>query len=110
MSEYEITPGARKDLKSIHRYIAVDNAAAADRQLEAFFTRFHRLARHPRIGQPRDDLGRGIRIFPAGSYVIVYRPRNFGIEIIQVLHGARDIAKAFRPPPATPGRSDATDN
>lgn len=109
MSEYEVTPGARKDLKSIHRHIAVDNPAAADRQLDAFFARFHRLAQHPLIGQSRDDLWEGIRLFPAGNYVIVYRPRDFGIEIIQVLHGARDIPKAFRPPPAAPERSDDTD-
>lgn len=110
MSEYEVTPAARKDLRSIYRHIAVDNAVAADRQLESLFARFHRLAQHPHIGQLRDDLAETVRIFPAGNYVIVYRPTEFGIQIIQVLHGARDIAKAFRRLPEHPERGTATDN
>jgi toxin ParE1/3/4 len=32
-----------------------------------------------------------LRSFPVGNYVIFYREVSEGIEIIRVLHGARDI-------------------
>jgi plasmid stabilization system protein ParE len=30
-----------------------------------------------------------------GSYVIYYREMKTGIEIVRVIHGARDVAKVF---------------
>ena len=102
MSRCRIVPAARRDLKEIYQHIAADNPAASGRLREIFAAKFRRLARHPLIGQKRDDLALGVRVFPAGSYVILYRPIESGIEIIQVLHGARDIAEAFRHPPDRP--------
>ncbi len=43
----------------------------------------------------RPELGEGIRSFPSGNYVIFYRTVEGGIEIMRVLHGARDIEKIF---------------
>jgi toxin ParE1/3/4 len=36
-----------------------------------------------------------LRSFPVGSYVIFYRPIEEGIEVIRVLHSARDIEDIF---------------
>lgn len=36
-----------------------------------------------------------LRSHPHGNYVIFYRPIGDGIEIVRVLHGARDIDAAF---------------
>jgi toxin ParE1/3/4 len=37
----------------------------------------------------------GLRSHPVGNYVIYYREMKTGIEIVRVIHGARDVAKAF---------------
>lgn len=33
----------------------------------------------------------GIRIFPVGKYVILYRIQNGSVEIVRVMYGGRDI-------------------
>lgn len=33
----------------------------------------------------------GLRSFPVGKYLIFYRLIDGGLEIVRVLHGARDI-------------------
>lgn len=49
------------------------------------------LARQPLIGESRNDLGRNVREVPIGNYVIFYRPIAGGVEVIRVLHAARNI-------------------
>ena len=43
----------------------------------------------------------GIRSMPFGRYVIFYAPFVDGIDIIRVLHSARDIDAVFDPDPDT---------
>jgi toxin ParE1/3/4 len=45
------------------------------------------------MGRERPDLRAGLRSFTVGSYLIIYRPLADGIEVVRVLHGARDLAK-----------------
>ena len=56
MSRFHLSPRAKTDLAEIHRYIAQDNPAAADRFIDGFFDVFHLLARNPEIGQQRTEL------------------------------------------------------
>ncbi|MBI3696347.1 MAG: type II toxin-antitoxin system RelE/ParE family toxin [Acidobacteria bacterium] len=56
-----------------------------------FYEKFKLLAGMPGIGRSRDDLKTGWRSFPAGSYVIYYRETKTGIEILHIVHGARDL-------------------
>lgn len=65
------------------------------RLLNRFTELFRKLAAMPGIGRNRPELGEGIRSFPSGNYVIFYRTVEGGIEIMRVLHGARDIEKIF---------------
>jgi toxin ParE1/3/4 len=44
------------------------------------------------------DMAEGIRVWPANGFrnpLIFYRPMNEGVEIVRVLHGARDIESLF---------------
>jgi plasmid stabilization system protein ParE len=41
-------------------------------------------------------VGDGIRGFPAQDYMIFYRESSHDIEIVRVLHGARDISALFQ--------------
>jgi toxin ParE1/3/4 len=53
------------------------------------------LARNPGIGTARDDLLPGVRAFSVGNYVIFFRPASDGIEVVRVVHGARDYRLLF---------------
>ncbi len=96
MSRYTISDRAREDIKGIYRYIAGDNVAAARRLRAAFTDKFHLLAGQPLMGEARDDLAASLRIFAADNYVILYRPTGSGIDVVRVVHAARDLAALWR--------------
>lgn len=99
MSRYRLARQAEADLDEIVDYISVDNPDAALRVLDALQATFRSLASHPGIGQKRDDLRPGLRVFPGGSpahrYVVCYYSINDGIEIATVIHGSRDWRGLF---------------
>ena len=37
----------------------------------------------------------GLRSLPLGNYIIFYRPIDDGIEVVRILHGARDLPPLF---------------
>jgi len=43
------------------------------------------------MGRSRPGLATDLRSLPVGRYVIFYVPLPKGVEIVRVLHGARDI-------------------
>jgi toxin ParE1/3/4 len=91
MNRYKIAKEARQDLKEIYRYIFSANPSAADSLHDLFFDKFHMLAQNPLLGEARNDLAENLRMFTTGNYVILYRPAKTGIEIIQIVHSARDL-------------------
>ena len=84
------------DMLEIWSNIADDKPSAADRFLDSLEQRIELLSRHPKIGESRPDLGRRVRAFTIGNYVILFRPIRDGIEVVRVLHGSRDIPAIFR--------------
>ena len=44
----------------------------------------------PGMGQQRDDLRPGLRVFSSGRYVVVYKQFDMGIEVARIIDGARD--------------------
>jgi antitoxin ParD1/3/4/toxin ParE1/3/4 len=51
-----------------------------------------RLAQMPGLGHLREELSdEPVRFFPVYSYLIIYRPETDPLEIVRVLHGARDV-------------------
>jgi toxin ParE1/3/4 len=83
------------DVAEIALHIAVDNPDAADHWLEQVDEKFRLLAQMPEMGRKRLDLAPGLRSLPVSNYVIFYRPVTNGIQVIRVLHGARDIPALF---------------
>jgi toxin ParE1/3/4 len=53
------------------------------------------LAKNPEMGTACDDLMQGLRAWPVGKHVIFFRSVRDGIEIVRVVHGARDVSKLF---------------
>ena len=89
------TPLANDDMLSIWEYIAADNEATADNFLRQIDQVFQRLVESPGIGRSQDQFTSGLRSFPIGRYVIFYQTIPNGIEIIRVLHGARQLEDFF---------------
>jgi len=54
-----------------------------------------RLAIVPNIGRARPELGKDVRSFPVRKYLLFYRPITGGIELLRVIHGARNLRKIF---------------
>jgi plasmid stabilization system protein ParE len=97
MFPYVLSPDALQDLQDIWDFIAADNMRAANKMEDEFFEEFERLARHPRMGHTRADLTeRDVRFWPVGFYLIVYRSISTRLEIVAVLHGARDVPEVIR--------------
>jgi toxin ParE1/3/4 len=92
------TPQADSDLDEIWYYIAIKSRSVeiADRLIDSVTDRFFLLASHPNVGRPRDeDLRPGLRSFPVGEYVIIYRIQDEDVLILRVLRGSRNIEALF---------------
>ena len=85
-----------RDLEEIAIFIAGDDADAADGLVNRFDEKFTLLAQFPNLGRARPELGRDLRSFPVGRYLVVYRARKDGISVVRVVHGARNLRRIFR--------------
>ncbi len=92
-------PEAVQDLEDIFVYIGNDNLEAAHRFKQAAESAFQFIAKNPGIGHERkfktaSEL-RSWRIRNFENYLIFFRPEENNVEIIRVLHGARNLEKEF---------------
>jgi toxin ParE1/3/4 len=90
-----ITPRAEEDYLEIWAYIAQDNIAAADRFIDTLQAHHETLAKFPGIGRLHPELGKDIQLFRVEKYVLIYRELPDRVELLRVLHGARDIPTLF---------------
>ena len=87
------TPEAKSDLREILLDIAEDSPETAERLRSEICAAFQRLGQSPGIGHYHDELlDRRYRFWKFYSYVICYVWENKPIQIIAVVHGARDLA------------------
>ena len=63
----------------------------ADRMLDRLQAAMATLSENPKIGPARPDLAAGLRYFPVGRYVLLYREIPGGVEIVRCVHGARNL-------------------
>lgn len=97
MKRFILTPRAEQDVSDIWDYIAGDSIEAADRVLKALEKGLYRLAKSPGIGHMREELAdRRHRFFLVYSYLIVYRFETKPLQVIRVLHAARDLQSLLR--------------
>jgi len=99
MPEIVVAPAARLDLIEVWDYFDAETGdpQLADRFVSAASATFDKLLRTPGLGRPSKLAGRPkttLRLwrvdgFP--NYLIFYRPFQNGIEIVRVIHGARDL-------------------
>lgn len=94
MSAYVVAPAAQDDLLIIWHYYAeeVGDPDLADRMVGEIVEAFHRVANTPGIGHFRSDLSEEpLRFWAVRKYLIVYRAEDRSLEIVRVIHSARDV-------------------
>ena len=85
-----VSAAAEADLEDAVLYIAADNPDAAQRWLAEMWRRFEQLTAFPGTGVARYEVRPGLRLLPAGRYLILYSSADDGtVEIIRVLHSTR---------------------
>ncbi len=85
------TDEAKADLLQIGEWIAEDNPARALTFVDELEPRCARLTTMPRAYPlVRGHENGGVRRVPHGNYLIFYRVTADVVEILHVLHGARD--------------------
>ena len=93
---FRLSQAASADLDDTWVYVAQQGSeSAANRLIDSITERFPVLLQMPQSGRKRDEVRSGLRSHPVSNYVIYYRKMKTGIEIVRVIHGARDVAKAF---------------
>ena len=97
MNSYILSPRAGQDLDDICEFIARDSPQAASRVLSAIEKAIQSIAQSPGVGHFREELAdRQFRFFLVYSYLIVYRPETKPLQVVRILHGARDIQSILR--------------
>jgi toxin ParE1/3/4 len=90
MLPLRITSPAEADLFDIWVAIAHDDQQRASSVLDRINGRFEQLATMPQSGQRCEHFGVGLRCSSVMKYVIYYHVTDVDLEIVRVVHGARD--------------------
>ena len=92
MAEYIISHKADRDLVDIFKYIARQSTRSrAKSYVRKLEKTIKTLSESPELGTPRDYTPLGVLAFPKDDYIIFYWKRSPSIEVIRILHAARDL-------------------
>jgi toxin ParE1/3/4 len=89
------TARARRDLIDLWLEIYEVNPAAADDLYNRLEARIEALRRYPESGRARPEIAASARALVAFPYLILYRIDPGGVQVVRVLHGARNIDRAL---------------
>ena len=92
---YKVLPAARNDLIEIADFIALDNPARALSFVAEIEATMATIAQRPGSFPGRDELIAGLRNARHGRYLIFFLVSVGEVQIVRVLHGARDLPQAF---------------
>ena len=87
---------SESDVSEIAYRISQDNPLAAFKFLGRLDKALIMLSKNPFPGQDRSDLEPGLRLFPLGKYLVLYHPCPDGIDLVRVLHAARDVSRFYQ--------------
>lgn len=88
-------PAAIEDLRAIAHYIADDNPSRALSFVDELQSVAQVTAERPASFPARPDLAEGLRVTRHGRYLLFFLYSEDQVEIVRVLHGARDLGNAF---------------
>jgi toxin ParE1/3/4 len=95
MGLYRLSKEAEQDLEDIWVYLGERNSIASDLQIAKILDRFPMLAKFPTMGVSQERWLEGLRSFPVKPYIVFYILIPDGIEILRIIHQARDIEDYF---------------
>ncbi len=99
MGRFALTDLAKSDIMRIVDYIRPRSPRAARQVRDELREAMRRLADFPGIGHLRADVtDEPVRFWAVHSYLIVYRPETRPLQVVRVLHGARDLPAAIDRP------------
>ena len=87
---------AKRDAVAIWVGIAEKNIRAADDLITMFEAALRTIGMVPGAGTSREELGAGLRSYPVGNYLLIFRRARRGVELMRIVHGARDLRRLFR--------------
>jgi toxin ParE1/3/4 len=90
------TDRAEGDLADILDYLDQHSPPAAERFAAAVDRRCAQLGLLPEIGRAREELGPGLRSIVIDRYVLFYRVTANAVEVLRILHGARDLERIMK--------------
>jgi toxin ParE1/3/4 len=91
------TPSALRDYGAIWDHVAAAaHPDVADALLRLLDEKLRLISDVPGMGKARPELRPRLRSFPVGKYLLFYRPVRGGIELVRVIHGARDLRQIFK--------------
>jgi plasmid stabilization system protein ParE len=100
MSEWQLTAPAEDDLFNIWSYVTRNNPEAANRIERAIFRACDLLSKSPLAGSIREYLTiRSVRFWvvqPYSNYLLVYDPATKPVQILRIVHAARDLRSELR--------------
>lgn len=94
----ELTPEAESDIADIAAFLVAEASdAVAMSVVDAIRAKCDRLGEMPYRGRARTELRAGVRSVPHKPYIIFYRIEARSIQVLRVVHGARDVDQLFDP-------------
>jgi plasmid stabilization system protein ParE len=95
---FALTPSASRDIDDIFDYVL--EHSGPDRALSVharLFEACSKIASQPSfVGHARDDLAdESLRVLPILSFLVIFRPQTRPVEIVRIIHGARDLKRAL---------------
>ncbi len=97
MPVFRLSAKSLEDLKSIGRFTL---KSWGREQRNIYLSKpdesFHRLAEQPHLGNARDDIRKGYRVYHVGRHLVFYRQKSTCIEIIRILHDRMDVETHLR--------------
>jgi toxin ParE1/3/4 len=88
-------PAALADLKAIALFIAEDNPDRAASFVDELRRKATDIVERPASYPARDELSLGLRAARLGRYLIFFRTATDEVQIVRVLHGARNLPRLF---------------
>lgn len=87
---------ARDDLKVIHEYIAHDSPFYAQQVINNIIDKTEAITEFPETGRIVPEIKDNFRELFVYSYRIIYEISNDNIIVHAIIHGKRDLKKAFQ--------------
>lgn len=91
MRSYSLSDAAVQDLNDICDYIARKNPRAANQLFDTIRQKCRLLAEFPEMGKSYEQLAPNLRGVVVQDYIVLYYPREEGVDIARIFSGYRDI-------------------